>query len=265
MTSKTTPKKPSQLDRIENLLHDLARENASIVSKLNLLALKGSEIGEKEEPWVPVVGQPARCDGLIFVVEDHKRTVGEWWMIDSTWRPTHHLSKPSPAEVQKYEEQVKAQELAKVDELQEGDACRTSYEEVREVIDLSAPTFDTGKGHTILAGHPYLLWFNGKIKQARPDTDRAIEWLPFPEFRRRLEGTISKRKAQEQEAKIAHWRRTTLKWPQFVKYQDREAIVRDHHGKVGMNNNNGMGWVSLTFKEGDTNCVSPIDLTLIEP
>ncbi len=290
MTRKTTTKKPSQLDRIDKrcrtidvqttkhlvelrtklgamdafvstTLPAMFKEFRTMESKLDLL-LKGSdfmkEIGEKEEPWVPVVGQPARCDGLIFLVEDHKRTVGEWWMIDSTWRPTHHLSKPSPAEVQKYEEQVKAQEWAKVDELQDWDACECTKSEQADLWAMGSTfayhatsdslnlRWDPDYGRTKL------------VKTSRPDQfspKHPLNWIPVAEFRRRLEGTISKRKAQEQEAKIAK-----LKFGTRVEYED------DRGWKVAMDKPTPDG-LYVIVKEGHARMAwaKASQLTLIDP
>ena len=214
MTRKTTTKKPSQLDRaikrIDKLVFDLEDRlkghitdlHNKVITETNAidetvdriegkadLLLKGSdfmkEIGEKEEPWVPGLGESVTttmphvfgvvtglhsAGGIDIITVKHSGGTGNW--------NERNVFKATPLEVQKYEEQVKA---------------------------------------------------------------------------------------QEQEAKIEHWRKTTLNWPQLVKYGSRDAIVRSHHGKTERNNNNGMGWVSLTFKEGDTNCVSPMDLTLIDP
>lgn len=275
-------------ENVTDLCEAVRTDMKAVHAKLDLL-LKGSdfmkEIGEKEEPWVPKVEDHVRYKNDTGVTKlghgilKEVRTPTSWtgrvpctvdfeacgpntyWITD--------LRPATPAEVQKYEEQVKAQEWAKVDELQDWDACECTKSEQADLWAMGSTFAYHANSNSLNLRWDPDYGRTKLVKTSRPDQfspKHPLNWIPVAEFRRRLEGTIAKRKAQEQEAKIEHWRKTTLNWPQLVKYGSRDAIVRSHHGKTERNNNNnGMGWVSLTFKEGDTNCVSPMDLTLIDP
>ena len=199
MTRKTTTKKPSQLDRIDKrcrtidvqttkhlvelrtklgamdafvstTLPAMFNEFRTMESKLDLL-LKGSEIGEKEEPWVPKVGSLAvvNCDdyptlcprgtiGILRKPEGYARDLFAMYFNGDKWNfRIREVREPLPAEVQKYEEQVKAQEQeAKKAKLKFG--TRVEYEDDRGwKVAMDKPTPD-GLYVIVKEGHARMAW-----------------------------------------------------------------------------------------------------------
>jgi hypothetical protein len=178
MTRKTTTKKPSQLDRIETklgamdafvstTLPAMFNEFRTMESKLDLL-LKGSdfmkEIGEKEEPWVPGLGESVTttmphvfgvvtglhsAGGIDIITVKHSGGTGNW--------NERNVFKATPLEVQKYEEQVKAQEQeAKIAKLKFG--TRVEYEDDRGwKVAMDKPTPD-GLYVIVKDGHARMAW-----------------------------------------------------------------------------------------------------------
>jgi len=299
MTRKTTPKKPGQLDRIDSTLQAIERRGIeqgkvldSICRSLALdmgdrlikahtdmlhriqdntsLLLKGSEIGEKEEPWMvgdlvtvsPYVSY-GPIQGKTMPIRDIDAVQSGFigmTMPDGSRCSTRaeNITRATPAEVQKYEEQVKAQEWAKVDELQDWDACECTKSEQADLWAMgSAFAYHSNSNSLNLRWDPDY----GRtklVKTSRPDQfspKHPLNWIPVAEFRRRLEGTISKRKAQEQEAKIAK-----LKFGTRVEYED------DRGWKVAMDKPTPDGSYVIV-KEGHARMAwaKSSQLTLIDP
>lgn len=182
MTRKTTTKKPSQLDRIETklgamdafvstTLAAMFNEFRTMESKLDAIEakLKGSEIGEKEEPWMvgdlvtvsPYVSY-GPIQGKTMPIRDIDAVQSGFigmTMPDGSRCSTRaeNITRATPAEVQKYEEQVKAQEQeAKIAKLKFG--TRVEYEDDRGwKVAMDKPTPD-GLYVIVKEGHARMAW-----------------------------------------------------------------------------------------------------------
>jgi hypothetical protein len=124
-------------------------------------------------------------------------------MINLMTPGTTHLDAPtflSRARVTAKELGLKPVEAPapQVDELQPGDRATVNREQWRELVDLAKPKL------TYLSGNSYsdertIGYHEGLLKLDSPGADN----LPFPEFRRRLFGTIARRKEAERAEKVA--------------------------------------------------------------
>ena len=248
-------------ENVTDLCEAVRTDMKAVHAKLDLL-LKGSdfmkEIGEKEDPtfrvgdWVisdshntailkhgvPYKVKGIVPRGLVFDIGDHK----DISYGDANFRVA------TPAEVQKYEEQVKAQEWAKVDELQNGD-CFINSQLNRAAIHEQGLAIQS---EHLSAAFDCLNWTGYEFVL---HNNRLAEMKSTAELRRRLEGTIAKRKAQGQEAKKAK-----LKFGTRVEYED------DRGWKVAMDKPTPDG-LYVIVKDGHARMAWAKDsqLTLIDP
>lgn len=183
--SKTTPKstkKPTQLDRIEALAKSAHAES-----------------------------------GLA-----HAATLALQQRIDAMRHEQAALSQESrsaPVEDKAKEEQrAKEAEWAKYDVLQEGDACRCSYDKAcrlaQKAMDGGVPTCWPGKD----ASGVYFT-SSGYVHQANSGFVEA-QTYPEDEWERRLQGTIAKRAEEERTKELAK----PLEMGTPVRYGQREGV-----------------------------------------
>ncbi len=260
-STKKTVKSPSEFDIITSkldmmsgrqlLFEKFVRENVrpDIMEKLDLLLSANSQNKEVvREQWVPQKGDYvrtinppligrvvyAKVDGFNSFRIAHASGEGHWpaeWMFAAT-----------PEEISHHKEQI---QWGSITELQEGDACECTPEQQKELEGLAR-----SGGMAVLNDEPEyanqsapnIRWDRWcrrgpfLIHTAPPDKCELNEgpnWLPFPEFKRRLEGTIAKKKAEEQARPLefgdraAHgaWDdlRVSVPWPDS---NDRYELVR---------------------------------------
>lgn len=60
------------------------------------------------------------------------------------------------------------------------------------------------------------------------------------------------------------WKTRRVEFGTIVEYEGEQAVVIRHSEDDGSSNNN-IGWVSIHFKNGGSNCVSPTSLAISEP
>lgn len=120
----------------------------------------------------------------------------------------HRSFRPATSdEIAAHEQKLKEAEWAKVTELQDGDCCKVSAEEKKEIIESACEA-----GIINASGYQNYNWLfyrpNGvvKITGLREDPDpkwKDFQELTFTEFKRRLLGTIARLKAEAQAAEDA--------------------------------------------------------------
>lgn len=164
-----------------------------------------------EKAWVPKVGDLAIIkDNSIIgagVISEDRLKMG--WRIDfpgGNYRLVGRscVVKPTEAEIAAYRQE---QEWVKKTELEEGDACETSLEQRGELIMIASDaSLAVDKGDHFRS--PNLWWHTERpcLQHCVPKKDATAvnNWLPFPEFKRRLLGTIArlKKEAEEREASV---------------------------------------------------------------
>jgi len=196
----------------ERLLDDIRQVERKLDLLLSANKLK-AKVNAIKEPgvWVPEVGdlvfitRPANNGekdlvGTVATVTIYFESDGSIGVAESMfWFHSTSFRRPSAAEIAAHQEQEKWKGIT---ELQTGDACDTTGVQQAELFGLwIGPTSTPAPSST-------RMWYYKTSKEEKlcglslkPGEEKGSDvrqWLPFPEFKRRLLGTIEAKRREEE-------------------------------------------------------------------
>jgi hypothetical protein len=203
-------------------------------------------VDPKEGDYVRVVKVQNDSLGKVLTVKQVRCQHLGWLLSNDCWYAKANLEKLSEAEIAAH----LAAEAPQVDELQNDDACETTSEqrdEVQSVCVSAGIEFDDDIEQRASCSN--VLWNASRILTIQDKSDwLERNWIPFPEFRRRLLGTIARRKEAQRAEKLK-----ALQFGVRVKAKRGEGV---YWKKVNDE------WHDITFPDGWASC-STDELTIL--